>query len=255
MSRTVSTTQPPRRLGDRIEIAGDYQHRALHAGNAVQRFWHESKLQLIDALLVPGPGERVLDVGCGSGVCSGHVAASGAHVVGIDANPSALAFARRAYGSETIRFVEGYVDDLPFEGEGFDKAICLEVIEHLYREQGDALLRSIVRVLRPGGLLLLTTPNYRSLWPAIERTLDLLRLVPTLDSEQHVSRFHHRSLARLAAGAGFEPVSRRTICTIGPWIAPVSHALAAGATRMELKRFWPGGTILAHLYRKPEGSR
>lgn len=248
----VTTTQTGRKMGDRIEIAGDYQHRALHDGGAIQRFWHQSKLLLIDTLLRPAAGQRILDVGCGSGVCSGHLGESGADVVGIDGNSEAVAFAARTYGRANVQFTAGYVDDLHFDGQSFDKAICFEVIEHLYHPQVANLLRGVQRVLKPGGELLVTTPNYRSAWPVIEFALDRLHLVPTLAGEQHVSKFTHERLQRIAESVGLVPVARRSICTVGPWLAPVSVAAARRATLWELEHRVPAGTILAHLYRVPD---
>ena len=245
------TEDRPRRLSDAIDIAGDYQHRALYRGSAVQRFWHRSKLLLLDAMLDVRPGTRILDAGCGSGVCSGYLASKGAIVTGLDGNVDAIRFARRAYSGDTIQFIHGQVDDPPFEDASFDQAICFEVIEHLYATQAAALLSALSRVLKPGGLLLITTPNYRSAWPAIEFVLDSLHLVPALAGEQHVSRFDHRTLRKAASSVGLEPVLQRSICTIGPWLAPLSESLAVRLTHLELRRSVPAGTILAHLYRKP----
>jgi 2-polyprenyl-3-methyl-5-hydroxy-6-metoxy-1,4-benzoquinol methylase len=241
-----------RRMGDGIEIAGDYQHRAIHEGGAVQRFWHQSKLLLIDRLVRPAAGQSILDVGCGSGVCSGHMGASGAEVTGVDGNAEAIAFARRTYGRDNVHFSTGHVDDLRFAPQSFDKAICFEVIEHLYHPQVADLLREVRRVLKRGGELLITTPNYRSLWPAIEFMLDRLHLVPALAGEQHVSQFTHDRLTRVARSVGFVPVARRSICSIGPWLAPFSTAAARRATLWEIDRQVPAGTILAHLYRVPD---
>jgi 2-polyprenyl-3-methyl-5-hydroxy-6-metoxy-1,4-benzoquinol methylase len=240
-----------RRLGDSVDIAGDYQHRALHEGHPVQRFWHRSKLLLLDTLLQPRPGERILDVGCGSGVCCGHLARRGASATGVDVNATALTFARRTYGPRGVRVVRSYVDSLPFADASFDKAICLEVIEHLHVPQVAVLLQSAWRVLVPGGTLLVTTPNYRSLWPVIEFALDRTRRVPTLAGEQHVTRFTSPRLTDLARAAGFQPLAQRSICTVGPWLAPLSQSLAVRSTEFELQYSVPGGTILAHLYQKP----
>ena len=106
-----------RRTGDLIQIEGGNQYNALRSGNPVQRWWHRSKLLLIDELLKPSPSDRILDVGCGSGVCSFHMAERGAKVVGVDGNPSAVEFARSAYpdlGAGTLRFELGLIDELGF---------------------------------------------------------------------------------------------------------------------------------------------
>jgi len=236
-------------MGDRIAIDGAYQHRALHEGNPVQRFWHHSKLQLIDTLLLPGPDDYVLDIGCGSGVCTNAIGSSGARALGIDGNSAAIAFAEQTYACDRVRFREAFVDELDGGGE-FNKAICLEVVEHLYRNQIDALLSGARRCLSRGGRLLVTTPNYHSAWPLIEFSLDALKLVPTLKEEQHVTKFHHASLQACCESNGFRLLAARSICTLGPWIAPLSRRLAASSTALELKHRIPMGAILAHLYER-----
>jgi 2-polyprenyl-3-methyl-5-hydroxy-6-metoxy-1,4-benzoquinol methylase len=239
-------------MGDLIDIDGAYQHNALRSKNPVQRWWHQSKLCLIDELLEPLPGDRILDVGCGSGVCSAHMAAKGAEVVGVDGNQAAIDFARAAYvgGMPGLSFQKGLVDELAFPRAYFNKAICLEVIEHLYENQVIELLGSVSRSLVPGGLLLLTTPNYRSAWPAIEFALDTLGLVPKLDGDQHVTHFYPRRLAALCASVGFAPVALRSICTIGPWLGLISDDLARRATTSEIRHGIPFGSVIAHLYRE-----
>lgn len=57
-----------RRTGDTIAIDGGYQYRALTEGYRVQRFWHYSKTLAIQEFLPPQSTDRIIDVGCGSGV-------------------------------------------------------------------------------------------------------------------------------------------------------------------------------------------
>ncbi len=241
-----------RRMGDRIQIEGAYQYSALHRGNAVQRFWHESKLDTISRLLQPERGDFVIDVGCGSGVCAAFAADRGAEVLGVDGNAAAISFATKQFaGSRRARFRLALLDELSeLPPSSFNKAMCLEVLEHLAVSQIRVLLASIYECLRESGLLLITTPNYRSAWPLIEFSLDQLHLVPKLREEQHVTKLHHRGLRCLAESHGFELVTRRAICTLAPWLAPLSQRLGRGVRRLELSVPVPFGTILAHLYRK-----
>jgi 2-polyprenyl-3-methyl-5-hydroxy-6-metoxy-1,4-benzoquinol methylase len=233
-----------------ISIPGDYQHRAARSSSAVQRFWHAAKKLVVDEMLPPSRGDFVIDAGCGSGVIADHLASSGAEVVAIDANPEAIGFASSAFQRPNLRFVRGLVDDDLALERPVDKFYSLEVIEHIYRPQGLAMLRNFHRLLRPGGRVLITTPNYRSLWPLLEWSLDALRLVPTMADEQHVEHYHRGKLRRLGEEAGLEVDAIRTVCFLSPWIAPVSWRLAERAARRELANPLPVGCILVAMMSK-----
>src|SRR6185369_6112929 len=161
------------RRGDRIAIAGDYQYRAVTQGPAVQRFWHRCKLLAIDRHLPARSGDRILDLGCGSGVVANHLASAGGRVTAIDGNVEAIRFASTQFRLPNLEFRAGLLEDLVLPAESFDRVYCLEVVEHLYQHQIHELLAKVLWLLRPGGRLLLTTPNYRSPWPLIEKALDL----------------------------------------------------------------------------------
>jgi ubiquinone/menaquinone biosynthesis C-methylase UbiE len=98
-------------------------------------------------------GERVLDVGCGTGTLAllAKRAAPGAELVGIDADPEMLARARAKSGAEAIRFDQGMADELPYEDASFHKAVSSLVFHHLPRSVKKGAAREIARVLRPGG--------------------------------------------------------------------------------------------------------
>jgi 2-polyprenyl-3-methyl-5-hydroxy-6-metoxy-1,4-benzoquinol methylase len=239
-----------RRTGDTVLVEGDYQYEALHSGNAVQRFWHENKRLTIERLLPPAPGELVLDVGCGSGVVADFLAERGAEVVGIDGNERAIAFARGRFDRPNLTFRLGLVDERFRSDRPVDKIYCLELIEHIYRDQGRTMLSHFLRILRPGGAVFLTTPNYRSLWPVIERLMDALRLAPPLADHQHVEHYHPAKLRALAADAGFVVETLRTTCFAAPWLAPLSHALALRVDRLETGLDLVPGSIVACVLRK-----
>ena len=99
-------------------------------------------------------GAAVLDVGCGLGGPSRHLAAAyGCTVAGIDLNPSLIDLAcmltRRAGLAEKVTHVTGDATDLPFEAESFDLAWTQHVVMNI--EDRHALYTGIRRVLRPGG--------------------------------------------------------------------------------------------------------
>jgi ubiquinone/menaquinone biosynthesis C-methylase UbiE len=100
-------------------------------------------------------GERVLDIGCGTGTLAVEAAraAPDVHVTGIDADPKILAKARRrAAGAELgIAFDEGRSNSLPYEDASFDVVLSTLFFHHLPDDAKGETAAEIVRVLRAGG--------------------------------------------------------------------------------------------------------
>jgi SAM-dependent methyltransferase len=99
---------------------------------------------------------RVLDSGCGSGYGTAELAGAAA-VVGIDISADAVAHASRAFSRPGVHFIQGACESLPFAGASFDLLVAFEVIEHL--DGWRQMLAEARRVLRPSGVLLVSTPN------------------------------------------------------------------------------------------------
>lgn len=97
-------------------------------------------------LLDPRPGERILDLGCGTGQLTAEIARLGAHVIGLDKSPEMLADARKNFPALT--FVEADAANFEF-AEHFD-AIFSNAVLHWVKD-ADSAVQSIARVLRPGG--------------------------------------------------------------------------------------------------------
>jgi trans-aconitate 2-methyltransferase len=98
------------------------------------------------ALLAPKAGERILDVGCGTGHLTKQIADAGATVIGIDNSPDMIAAAQRAY--PTIAFIQADATDFHFE-EKFD-AVFSNATLHWVRPPEDAA-RCMANALRDGG--------------------------------------------------------------------------------------------------------
>ncbi|HKP54372.1 MAG TPA: class I SAM-dependent methyltransferase [Chloroflexia bacterium] len=105
-------------------------------------------------------GKRVLDVACGVGYGSAHLANFANEVVGVDLDEEAIAYARRRYGGPpNLLFVRGDAMKLKFVDASFDVVCSFETIEHI--ADVEAYLREVRRVLVPGGRYLASTPAAR----------------------------------------------------------------------------------------------
>ncbi|MGH2843536.1 MAG: class I SAM-dependent methyltransferase [Solirubrobacteraceae bacterium] len=145
------------------------------------------------------PGDRVLDLGCGTGHFSALAAASGASPIGVDVAQAALERARVAHPLLDFRRIE-LDGPLPFEDNAFDLVWAGEVIEHV--ADTATWLSEARRVLAPRGRLLITTPAHGRLRLAlhgIERYSD-----PQGD---HLHLYTARSLRGLLSEFAFASVS------------------------------------------------
>lgn len=122
--------------------------RLLGAATALQRLVDQAQLSA---------GQRVLDLGCGTGALSllAKRAQPRVEIVGLDPDPKALARARRKAerGGLAVTFEQGFGDSLPFADASFDRVLSSFVFHHLEAAQKPPALREVHRVLRPGGSL------------------------------------------------------------------------------------------------------
>jgi uncharacterized protein (TIRG00374 family) len=152
-------------------IEGDADEKAYSSDMLVQKYFQRRKTDDIKEVLAIKISDTILDIGCGSGVQIREVGKNGyAFAVGIDINENAVRFARKK-GLPNTEFIIGDAQHIPIKTGSADKLICAEIIEHL-KEPGQ-LVAEINRVLKPGGSVVITTPNDRSIWGAYELMWDL----------------------------------------------------------------------------------
>ncbi|RJS90495.1 glycosyltransferase [Candidatus Bathyarchaeota archaeon] len=194
-------------------LPGDVYYRASRSLFLPRRFWHRHKNgQILEALRRYGRGvRRVLDVGCGSGVLTERLGEEGYEVYGVDIGEGFLRWCqgrRRHINSIKPSYLMGDARSLPFAEASFDAIICSEVLEHFKREAGEAL-EQFRRLLRPGGLLVITTPRRGKLWGLVEAVWTNLR---RRELEANHSTFTRAELACLLEEHGFE------VLTCGPFM-------------------------------------
>ncbi|MFK7883161.1 MAG: glycoside hydrolase family 99-like domain-containing protein [Phycisphaerales bacterium] len=120
------------------EIEAEHVHRYLFAAGLCAR-------------------KDVLDIACGEGYGSALIGQVAASVVGVDIDAQTIEQARDSYGSDSIEFETGSCQEIPYKRDSFDVVVSFETIEHI--EEQENFLREIKRVLRPGGLLICSTPD------------------------------------------------------------------------------------------------
>ena len=179
--------------------AADYDYRAHDSVIPLQRFWQRSRYRYITEL-IEGQG-AVLDVGCGSSHIIGALPPGS---VALDVLVNKLRFARRF----AVPLVRGSGFALPFADESFPCVLCSQVIEHV--PMVPSMIDELVRVLKPGGRLVLGTPDYdRWEWVWIEKAYGLA--APGGYADEHISHYTRTGLLADFAKRGYTHEATRYI--------------------------------------------
>ncbi len=129
-------------------------------------------------LLEPRAGERILDVGCGTGQLTAEIADAGARVVGIDASPAMVAQAREKYPS--LEFVTGSVCEMEY-AEEFD-ALFSNAVLHWVKPP-EVAARAMARALKPGGRLVVEFGGRGNVAGLVEAAYGALRRLGIAEPE------------------------------------------------------------------------
>jgi len=173
---------------------------------------HALEMDAILALAEIKPGERVVDIGCGTGIYTVEVAQRGAHVIGVDPSMEMITIAQEKLRQAglTGQFVCGSAEALPFRSGKFD--LALAVTSLCFVHSPDRAIEEMRRVLRPGGRLVLGELNRFSLWAFLRRLKGFFR--ETIYSQAHF--WSRQELGRLLRAKGFHLDTVHTLLYFPP---------------------------------------
>ena len=178
-----------------------YDHHAAYQGYVEQARSSAERLHVAWAwqhfLRFARPEGRLLDVGCATGAFMQVAKSRGWSAAGIDISPAAAKAAREVTGDEVHT---GTLESCRFHSGSFDGVTAWEVLEHVSRPR--AFVAEVFRILRPGGVVALSTPNWRSRWE--RRAQDDNRRPP-----YHLTYWSEGPAVRLLSDAGFVNVATR----------------------------------------------
>lgn len=172
----------------------EYEWLVEHRKTEADYWWFVNKRRIVSQLLdhVAQPPGTLLECGCGGGQYSAQLQAAGWQVIAADIYPEAAGYARAQGAAHGIAFDGGA--HWPLTDATADALIMLDVLEHI--EDDGAALREAWRVLRPGGVAIISVPAYNFLFS------------PWDTYNRHYRRYTAAGLARVARAAGFD-VTRR----------------------------------------------
>lgn len=170
------------------------------------------------------PEGKILDVGCGTGVLAGRLAAAGYEVTGVD--PSAGMLKHVSESGAGVEAVLGDATELPFDDRTFDLTMCVAVMHHV--ADPEAVHRSLgemVRVTRPGGLVLVWDHNPRNpYWK------NLMARVPQDDGSERL--IPEAEVIDGLVDGGASMISSDQLGLVPDFVPPRLLGLAAGTERL-----------------------
>ncbi|MBI3596744.1 MAG: class I SAM-dependent methyltransferase [Nitrospirae bacterium] len=173
---------------------------------------HALESDAIFALAEVKTGERVLDVGCGTGIYTLELARRDVHVVGVDPSMEMILIAREKVRQAGLKgyVICGSAEALPFRPERFDLALAVTSLCFVGRP--DRAVEEMHRVLKSDGRIVVGELNRFSLWALLRRLKGLF--MDTIYNRAHF--WSRRELERLLRQSGFHPSAIRTLLYFPP---------------------------------------
>jgi len=186
-----------------LEHAGEFDR--LERQSALPSYDYLVELQGLDV----EDGAHILDAGCGSGVVSRYLANTfpNAEVTACDMTASLLHEARQqAHGIGNLRFFEQNLKSLSFDDASFDLIVCRFVLHHQSAEGRELILSELVRVLKPGGRIIVIDIDgvVLNLYPQTAKVSEGLNKIA---AAQEIDLFAGRKIPHLFFKAGLTSIS------------------------------------------------
>ncbi|GAA3825417.1 class I SAM-dependent methyltransferase [Amycolatopsis tucumanensis] len=205
---------------------------AYESGRATRYF--QSRLHLVDEALRPASG-ALLDVGCGPGMLVRHLLdtrPAGFRITACDRSAAMIEAVAERAGADDVELAVARIEDMPFPDGAFDVVVAMGVLEYARARDG---VRELARVLRPGGLAVVTMLNplspYRLVewclyWPFLRLLGKVERLAGVPPGKRHtvpksgIRALPAARLRRMLRGAGLEPADP-VYFDVTPFVPPL----------------------------------
>lgn len=155
----------------------------------------------------------IYDVACGTGYGTAMISKSGLNVIGIDVDEEVIVENKRKYREIKEKFKIGSILSLPAADNSINALVCFETIEHISLDDGRLALKEIFRVLKPGGLLLISSPN--RFWM---KFIHLIKANP-----HHLHEYFPNELINEGKYAGFKIMKKLSQMPFIPIVYPFAN--------------------------------
>ena len=163
--------------------------------------WTKLRMAQVIKMVQPRPGDKILDLGCATGSVVHFCSKFGAEVTGVDFSELAIQEAEKLHcGSKNTNFLVRDVANLyGLENSYFDKAVALDLVEHLYDDVFQRMLSEVHRVLKKGGTISIYTPSSSHIFERLKSKNFILKQPPV-----HVAVRSMQQIVSALKQQGFE---------------------------------------------------
>jgi ubiquinone/menaquinone biosynthesis C-methylase UbiE len=230
---------------DYEEIDVGFYDNIYHRSYGVRSAWHHIKFNFIKKKI--DEKNHHLDIGCGSGTFISLLQNN--FSVGIDISEKQINFANKKYGAETKQFFH-YKNKIPFQYNSFDSISIVELIEHLSDNEISNLFDETYKVLKKGGKIYITTPNYLSLWPVLEFFLNKISKVSY--EHQHINKFNFLNINKIIDEKKYKITQKNSFIYLSPFTAFFSFKFSIFFSKLEniFFKFFPGFLLFIEIEKK-----
>lgn len=206
---------------DYSKIPIGYYDQVLTEGlknkRGLQSCWHHIKFKYVKNAMEEY--ESHLDIACGPGTFIGTYLDS--RSVGIDISSEQIQYAKKTYSKYEKNFICHDITKGVLQDKQYDVITLLEFIEHIPPEEVNILLKTLYEMLDQKGKIIITTPNYKGLWPFLEK---LVSLIGPVDYKfQHINKY---TVKRIKEEINFKNVSVKKYINFGIFTSFFNHNVA-----------------------------
>ena len=179
-------------------------------------FWNWTRNNFVKFMLrYIKKGSYVLDIGCGDGYYAYQISKNKKikKVIALDISKNSIEYAKRKYPHPNIDFIVGEFEKINFNEKKFDAIYMCEIIEHF--NNPDKVLKKISMILKPEGLLFISTPNFLRLENRIRK---IFRKKPIFVDKSHFKEFTFVDIEAMLKKYGFKIVKKRGVNLWAEWI-------------------------------------
>jgi 2-polyprenyl-3-methyl-5-hydroxy-6-metoxy-1,4-benzoquinol methylase len=189
-------------------------------------------------------GKKIVDVGSGTGITSAYLASRGAKLYLVDISQTALDFGKKYFRSKglTVKCYKENAFRMNFPANSFDAAWNGGVIEHFNDEEKIEMMKKMWKIIKPGGVLLITAPNARDIPFMTAKQILILRKKWAFGIEDDLTVKRFRGLAKKAGIKNYSVFTYNPI--VGWWFFPFGK---------EITDLLGLNTVKLHKLRSPFG--